>query len=320
MLNPDLLKAVILALVISIILGFVLIPFLRRLRFGQNIREDGPKRHLKKSGTPTMGGVIFLSSITITSIVFGKEYNDIYIVLLLTLGCGLIGFIDDYIKVVLKRSLGLTAMQKMLGLILVAVVFTLYIYNFTSTGSTMLVPFSSGFEFDLGALYIPFIVFVIIATVNSVNLTDGLDGLASGITIIVSIFFAIASIIFHNMSLAIFSSIIAASCLGFLVFNIHPAKVFMGDTGALALGGAISAVAIILKMPLFLIIVGGVFVLEALSDIIQVAVYKLSCTRVFRMAPIHHHFELLGWKETKIVTVFWAVSGFFGMIGLLALI
>lgn len=320
MVSIEIIYAAILSFVICVISSPIFIPILRRLKFGQSIREDGPKTHLIKSGTPTIGGIIILLGLIITGAFFGTKYKEIYTILFFTVGCGLVGFADDYIKVVLKRSLGLTAMQKLLALIFITVFFVLYIYNYTDIGSKLLIPFVKNYSLDLGMFYIPFIIFVILGTINSVNLTDGLDGLSSGITVIVSIFFVIASLIMGNITVAIFSAILGGSCLGFLIFNIHPAKVFMGDTGSLALGGAIAAIAVTLKMPIFLLITGGVFVIETLSVIIQVMSYKFRKKRVFKMAPLHHHFEMIGWKETKVVTIFWTITGILNLIGLLSLI
>jgi phospho-N-acetylmuramoyl-pentapeptide-transferase len=215
--------------------------------------------------------------------------------------------------------MGFTAMQKMIALIFVTVCFSLYFYNFVDSTSTILVPFTK-YKWELGPLYLPFIIFVILGTVNGVNITDGLDGLASGVTAIVSMFFIFASLLMQNLPLAIFSAMITGICLGFLIFNIHPAKVFMGDTGSLALGGAIAAIAVMLKMPLFLVIIGAIYVVEILSVMIQVTWYKKTGKRVFKMAPLHHHFELCGWKETKVVAVFWAVTAVLNIISILALL
>lgn len=319
MLNLDIVYSGVAALTITAVSGLIFIPMLRKFKFGQNVRDDGPKSHLKKSGTPTMGGIIIMTALIFTSMYFGLRYNGVYPVLFFTLACGLIGFIDDYIKVVQKRSLGFTALQKMLALTFVTVAFVLYIYNFTDTGSKILIPFVKGLEFDLGPIYIPIIVFIILGTINGANLTDGLDGLASGVTAIAGLFFAIVSIILGNIDMAVFSAMIAGTCLGFLIFNIYPAKVFMGDTGSLALGGAISAIAVALRMPLFIAIIGGIYLIEALSVIIQVVSYKTTGKRVFKMAPIHHHYELSGWRETKIVSVFWLMTGLLSIIGFVAL-
>lgn len=320
MLNNEILFALILSFTFSFLSGFIFIPILRKIKMGQSIRNDGPKTHLKKTGTPTIGGVIIFTGIVIGGCIFGPKYKMLYPIIFFTISCGIIGFIDDYIKVTQKRSLGLTALKKMVGLIFVSVTFSIYIFNFTNIGTGIIIPFFSDYLFDLKALYIPFTVFFILATVNSVNLTDGLDGLASGITIIVSVFFTIAALMQNNIIIAVFSALIAGSTLGFFIFNIHPAKVFMGDTGSLALGAAISAIAIVLKMPLFIIIVGFIFLLESVSVIIQVFSFKIFQKRVFKMTPIHHHFELLGWKETKVVLSFWGLSAIFSILGYLALI
>lgn len=319
MLNLDIIYAGIAALTTTAVLGLIFIPMLKKMKFGQNVRDDGPKSHLKKSGTPTMGGIIIMSAMILVSMYFGLKYNKLYSVLFFALACGLIGFIDDYIKVVQKRSLGFTALQKMLALTFITVIFVLYIYNFTNTGSKVIIPFIKGLEFDLGPLYIPVIVFIMLGTINGANLTDGLDGLAAGVTAIVGLFFAIVSTSLGNIDMAVFSSMISGVCLGFLIFNIHPAKVFMGDTGSLALGGAISAAAVMLRMPLFLAIIGGIYLAEALSVIIQVASYKTTGKRVFKMAPLHHHYELSGWRETKVVSVFWLITGLLSFIGFAAL-
>lgn len=319
MLNLDIVYSGVAALIITIVFGLIFIPMLRKMKFGQNIRDDGPRSHLKKSGTPTMGGIIIMMTLIFVSMYFGLKYKGVYPVIFFTLACGLIGFIDDYIKVVQKRSLGFTALQKMLALTLIAVAFVLYIYNFTDLGSKILIPFVKEYQFDLGPLYIPAIVFVMLGTINGANLTDGLDGLASGVTAIVCLFFVIVSIVLGNIDMAVFSAMISGACLGFLIFNIHPSKVFMGDTGSLALGGAVSAIAIVLRMPLFLAIIGGIYLVEALSVIIQVAAYKTTGKRIFKMAPLHHHYELLGWRETKVVSVFWLVTGLLSLIGFAAL-
>lgn len=320
MISINLLYAAGISIILTIILGVIIIPLLRILKFGQQVRDDGPKEHLKKSGTPTMGGVVILLCLIMVGLFFARSYSGMIPALIFTLFCGIIGFTDDFIKIGLKRSMGLTAKQKLLLQVLFAVIFVIYLNNYAGIDTKIIMPFMDNFQLDLGALYVPFVVFVIVGTVNSVNLTDGLDGLAAGITSIVALFFAIASIFMKNEALLIFSTILTGSCIGFLFFNIWPARVFMGDTGSLALGGALSAVAIMLKMPLFLIIVGGVFVIEALSDIIQVAYYKSTKKRIFLMAPLHHHFELKGWKETKVVTVFWIASGILNLIGVISLL
>lgn len=306
------------AFVIHVILCPIVIPFLSRLKFGQYVRDDGPQSHLKKAGTPTMGGVVILASLILTSFIFIPSNLDILPILLVTVGFGIIGFLDDFIKVVMKRSLGLNPLQKILGQILVTAVFGYYLLTATSIGSWIIIPFSGGFEIDLKFLFIPFLLVVMIGTVNSVNLTDGLDGLASGVTVIVATFFAIVSW-GQNSEITPITSAAVGSLLGFLLFNAYPARVFMGDTGSLALGGFVAATAFMLKMPLFLLIVGLIYVLEALSVILQVGYYKMTKKRIFKMAPLHHHFELSGWTETKVVAVFCIITAILCLIGLLGL-
>ncbi|KPU28324.1 phospho-N-acetylmuramoyl-pentapeptide-transferase [Caloranaerobacter sp. TR13] len=308
-------KIIIISFVITLILGPILIPILKRLKVGQNVRGEGPKTHLKKQGTPTMGGIIMLIALLITTLSSGLINRDMIVLLVATLGFGLIGFIDDFIKVVLKRSLGLRAYQKLIGQILFAVILAIYQSNTSILGTKVLIPFLDK-TLDLGMFYIPFIAFVVVGTVNSVNLTDGLDGLATGVTLIVLAFFGIASVTLGFNSVAIFSAALAGACLGFLRYNAHPAKVFMGDTGSLALGGAISTIAVLMNLPLILPIVGGIYFVEALSVIIQVASFKLTGKRVFKMSPLHHHFELKGWKETKVVVVFWITTVILCLIGI----
>ncbi|WP_427338495.1 phospho-N-acetylmuramoyl-pentapeptide-transferase [Caloranaerobacter sp. DY30410] len=308
-------KVIIISFVITLILGPILIPILKRLKVGQNVRGEGPKTHLKKQGTPTMGGIIMLIALVITTLSSGLINRDMIVLLVATLSFGLIGFIDDFIKVVLKRSLGLRAYQKLIGQILFAVILAIYQSNTSILGTKVLIPFLDK-TLDLGMFYVPFIAFVVVGTVNSVNLTDGLDGLATGVTLIVLAFFGIVSITLGYNSVAIFSAALAGACLGFLKYNAHPAKVFMGDTGSLALGGAVSTIAILMNLPLILPIVGGIYFVEALSVIIQVASFKLTGKRVFKMSPLHHHFELKGWKETKVVVVFWITTVILCLIGI----
>lgn len=300
------LEIAIYSVMISFILGIIfcplLIPVLRRLKFGQTERDDGPESHLKKQGTPTMGGIAILAAFAIGGIFFIKENPDGLVVLLVTLGFGIIGFIDDYIKVVKKRSLGLTPIQKIVGQFVITGLFTFYIIK-SGIGTDILIPFTKGMTIDLGIIYIPFLFVAVIGTVNGVNLTDGLDGLASGVTLIVAVFFMMVAWAAGSGILPI-AGAAAGSLLAFLIFNAYPAKVFMGDTGSLALGGFVAATAFILKMPIFILIVGFIYLIESLSVIIQVGYFKKTGKRIFKMAPIHHHFELCGWSETKVVTVF----------------
>ena len=294
------------AFLICIIIAPVLIPFLHKLKFGQEIREEGPVWHKKKAGTPTMGGIIFIVGSLLATIFVIRDISTI-VVMLFALGFGLIGFADDYIKVVLKRNPGLTAIQKLLLQIALSVAFVIVLNSLGMLNTDIYIPFTT-MSVDLGWFYIIFAAFIMIGFTNAVNLTDGLDGLATSITAIVSLFFAIATFFVGNRALAVFMIALAGGCIGFLVFNRYPAKVFMGDTGSLFLGGALAAASIVLKMPFILVIAGIIYVVEALSVILQVASFKLTGKRIFKMSPIHHHFEMCGWKEVKIVLVFCAVS------------
>ncbi|SCL84789.1 MULTISPECIES: phospho-N-acetylmuramoyl-pentapeptide-transferase [Tissierellales] len=315
----DIIRVIVISFIITLILGLIFIPLLRRLHIGQNIRQDGPKTHLKKKGTPTMGGIIMIIALFITSVTSGIMNKDMIVLLLSTLGFGLIGFVDDYIKIVKKRSLGLKAHQKLIAQIILAVILAVYQSYTSELGTKIIIPFLKSKYLDLGMLYIPFIAFVVVGTVNSVNLTDGLDGLASGITMIVMSFFGMVALNQGMNSMAVFSTSLAGACLGFLVYNSYPAKIMMGDTGSMALGGAVSAIAILLNLPLIIPIVGGIYFIESLSVIIQVVSFKLTGKRVFLMAPLHHHFEQKGWKETKVVLVFWTITVILCLIGTISL-
>ena len=302
------LTPVIISFIISVVLCPAMIPFLKKLKFGQFVRDDGPKTHLKKTGTPTMGGVIILFSIIITSLFYLNEYPDILPILFATVGFGIIGFLDDYIKVVMKRSMGLRPWHKLLGQIIVTSVFGYYLVNYTNVGTTMLIPFTGGFDggkyLETSFLFIPILFIIALGTVNGVNFTDGLDGLASSITLLVATFFSVIAIGIKS-GISPITCIVAGSLLGFLVYNVYPARVFMGDTGSLALGGFVVSAAYMLRMPLFIPIIGFVYLVEVLSVIIQVVYFKVSGgKRIFKMAPIHHHFELSGWPETKVVAIF----------------
>ncbi|MBS4882228.1 MAG: phospho-N-acetylmuramoyl-pentapeptide-transferase [Peptoniphilus harei] len=292
-----------LGLILSLILGKILIPVLKKLHAGQSIREEGPKSHMVKSGTPTIGGLIFLFSAIITTLLTGNFKVSVFMILFSTLAFGAVGFIDDYIKVVMKRNLGLRAYQKLFLQILTAVILIIYQYNSKHMGTDLYIPFLKDYR-SIGVFYIPFIIFVIVGTVNSVNLTDGLDGLSSSVTIICLLFFNVVAVKFQRYEIAAFSLVLAGALIGFLFFNKYPAKVFMGDTGSLALGGAISAIALLLNVPLILPIAGGIYFIETLSVIIQVVSFKTRGKRVFLMSPLHHHFEQKGWHEKKIVAVF----------------
>lgn len=312
-------RMIIIAFIISLLLGPIIIPVLKRFKVGQSIREDGPSSHMSKSGTPTMGGVIILAALLITVLTSGLKSSDMTLLLVSTFGFGFIGFIDDYIKIIKKRNLGLRAYQKLIAQIILAVILAIYQSNTSNSGTKIIIPFLENRYLDLGVLYIPFVVFVVVSIVNAVNLTDGLDGLAAGNTIIVLSFFSLIAMNWGMDSIAIFSSALTGACLGFLIHNAHPAKVFMGDTGSLALGGALSAITILMNIPLIFPIAGGVFTVEALSVVIQVASFKLTGKRVFLMSPLHHHFEEKGWKETKVVAVFWSASAILCIIAVIAL-
>ncbi len=307
-----------LTFILSTIATSLEIPILRRKRAGQNIREEGPESHLKKAGTPSMGGISIILATLITCAVTRQFSPETFITGFSFIAFGLIGFADDYIKIIRHNNLGLRAWQKMALQIIFAAVLSILITKSPEHGTDVMVPFTGEF-FDLGGLYIPFSIFVTVAIVNSVNLTDGLDGLASGVTAVVAVFFAIAGVILGMVTEASFAACMAGACLGFLVFNRHPAKVFMGDTGSLALGGGLAAIAATMNMELFLPIAGFVYVAEALSVLIQVASFKLTGKRVFKMAPLHHHFELCGLKETRVVAVFWAAALIFSAVGIGAL-
>ena len=295
----------------SLLIGPLVIPVLRKLKFGQSILEIGPKWHEKKSGTPTMGGVIFILAIIICT-VFSYKYTDTksYLVLFCGLGFGLVGFSDDFIKVALKRNLGLRAWQKLALQIMISVFFVFYGIEKGILSLDIFLPFFNTY-LNLGWAYIPFAIFVLLAVSNGVNLTDGIDGLATSVTVVVVLFFALMSAFLGYASVCILCFGIAGALLGFLVFNKNPAKVFMGDTGSLMLGGTIGALALIMKNPLILILAGIIYVTETLSVIIQVTSYKLTKKRVFKMSPIHHHFEMCGWNERKIVMVFTFVTVIF---------
>lgn len=310
--------AVLIAFLLNIVISPLVIPYLQKLKLGQYVRDDGPHTHLKKAGTPTMGGIIILLSIFITSLFFAANNKELHTVLFTILGFGLIGFMDDYIKVVKKRSLGLKPAQKIIGQLIVTIIFGLLLRYYIQQDTSVLLPFSGGKELELGWLYYPLLVFGVLGTVNAVNLTDGLDGLASGVTVIVATYFTLVAWGFQSNVLPV-SAAAVGSLLGFLLYNTYPARVFMGDTGSLALGGFVVSTAFILKMPLFILIVGFIYVVENLSVIIQVGYYKMTKKRVFKMAPIHHHFELSGWPETKIVTVFCIITAIMCLIGLIAI-
>ena len=317
--NYGIVKPVLIAFFISVLLSPMMIRYLHKLKFGQFIRGEGPESHLKKSGTPTMGGLIILLGIVIASLFYVRRYPMIIPVLFLTLGFGLIGFLDDYLKVVLKRSDGLLPWQKMALQIVVTAVFAFYLVNYSNVSLTMKIPFWSGHYLNLGWFAVPVLFFAVIGTVNGVNFTDGLDGLASSVTLIVAVFFTVVSL-GMNSGVEPITCAVVGSLMGFLLFNVYPAKVFMGDTGSLALGGFVAGVAYAMQMPLFIILVGLIYLVEVLSVMLQVSYFKATHgKRIFKMAPIHHHFELCGWSETRVVAVFSVVTAIMCLIALLAL-
>ena len=310
---------VLIAFALSVVMGPVIIPILRRLKMGQTEREDGVKSHLKKAGTPTMGGVIILVSVVVTSVFYLKNYPKIIPILFVTLGFGLIGFLDDYLKVVMKRSDGLYPKQKFALQILVTAVLAFYLVRFTNIPLTMLIPFSGGHYLDIGWLAIPLMFVAVLGTVNGANFTDGLDGLASSVTVLIATFFTVVAIGTKSGIEPITCAVVGA-LLGFLLFNVYQASVFMGDTGSLALGGFVASTAYMLQMPIFLIIVAFIYMVEILSVMIQVTYFKKTGgRRIFKMAPIHHHFELCGWSETKVVAVFSIITALLCLVALMAM-
>lgn len=299
---------------LAVLLGPLFIPLLRRLKFGQQIRTEGPQSHLKKKGTPTMGGIIIMLALLIAFLKFSDKTADFWVLLTASLGFGLVGFLDDYIKIVFKRSLGLTARQKLFGQLLFSVIVCVLLYNMGHS-TEVSVP-GTDWGVDLGWFYYLFVIIIMFATSNAVNFTDGLDGLLSGTSAIAFGAFTIVALHVSANESAVFSAAMIGAVLGFLIFNAHPAKVFMGDTGSLGIGGGLAAVAILTKTELLLIIIGLVFVLEMLSVILQVGSFKLRGKRIFKMSPIHHHFELSGWSEWRVVTTFWIAGLVFAIIGL----
>lgn len=311
--------AVVISFVITAVAAPLVIPFLRRLKCGQTVREDGPQTHLTKTGTPTMGGILILFSVIVTSLLFIEDYPKVAPILFMTAGFGLVGFLDDYIKIVCKSSEGLKPWQKMAGQVMVTGVFAYYLMYYTDISLAMRVPFCAGSYIDFGFWNIPILFFVILGTVNGTNFTDGLDGLAGSVTVIVTVFFTVVAIGMES-GIEPITCAVAGALLGFLLFNVHPASVFMGDTGSLALGGFVAACSYMLQMPLFLALVGIVYMVEVISVIIQVGYYKISGgRRILKMAPLHHHFELCGWSETKVVAVFTIVTAIMCLLGLMGI-
>ena len=320
-------KVLLLSFFITVILALIIIPILKKLKIGQNERDDGPESHMKKQGTPTMGGVIIMLATVISAIggviyYYKDEINvaqNILPLLFITFGFGLIGFIDDFKKLVLKNTEGLKPMYKMIGLLIISVIFVLYLIKFVDVGTETYIPFLKIYIDMPIWIYIPFAIFVILATTNAINLTDGIDGLAASISAIIITFLTVVSIMFDVQEITIFGTILIGACIGFLLFNMHTAKIFMGDTGSLLLGGVIAALSLYLKIPFLLIIVAIIPILETLSVMIQVAYFKKTGKRILKMAPLHHHFELSNWKESKIVSIFSMITLIACIIGLFAI-
>ncbi|KQL39526.1 phospho-N-acetylmuramoyl-pentapeptide-transferase [Bacillus sp. FJAT-25509] len=318
MLEPSILVAMITAFIIAVILSPIFIPYLRKLKFGQSIRDEGPQSHKKKSGTPTMGGIIILIALSLSALLISMYFDVLstrtYVLLFVTICFGVIGFLDDYIKVVKKRNLGLTSKQKFICQVIVSII-VFFAIRAMGISTSISIP-GTNYSFDLGFIYVLLIIFMLVGTSNAVNLTDGLDGLVSGTAAIAFGAYAVLAYNQHQLDVAIFSIAVVGAVLGFLVFNAHPAKVFMGDTGSLALGGALAAIAIVTHLEILLVIIGGIFVIETLSVMIQVASFKATGKRVFKMSPLHHHYELSGWTEWRVVVTFWFVGLLFALLGI----
>lgn len=323
--STSIIVAIIISFAVSVILCPIVIPLLKKMKFGQYIREVGPQSHQSKAGTPTMGGMIILASVIITSLVFifAEHNTEIVPVLFVTVGFGIIGFADDYIKVVKKRNLGLTEIQKLIGQVIITAVFCFYIMKYTDLGTSVIIPFTDGMEMVMPWwLFIPFIFIVVIGTVNGANFTDGLDGLATSVTIIISVFFTMVSI---ETGLEPIAAAFVGALLGFFLYNVYPARVFMGDTGSLALGGFVASMACMMKMPIFIVIVAFIYLIEVISVMIQVTWFKYTKKkygegrRIFKMAPLHHHFQENGYAETQVVAAFAIVTAILCLVAYLAL-
>lgn len=293
---------------IAVLIGPSIIEMLRRLKAGQTERVEGLESHQKKTGTPTMGGIIFLIPVVLIGVFYATSHKEVIPVLILTIGFGIIGFLDDYIKVVRKHNLGLRAWQKILGQFIVAMLFAVYVTIFTDISLAMRVPFTS-IVLDFGIWNIPIMFFIALGTANGTNFTDGVDGLCASVTAVVAAFFAVAGMHYGATGAEVMSSAMVGGLLGYLVYNVYPGKVMMGDTGSLAIGGFVTGIAYVMQMPIFIVIVGFIYAFEVISVIMQVSYFKLTHgKRIFRMAPIHHHFEKGGWSETKVVNVFTTVT------------
>ncbi len=297
-----------LSFIIAVLIGPRVIEILKKLKAGQTEREEGLESHQKKTGTPTMGGVIFLLPVVVIGIFYGASHKEVIPVLILTIGFGIIGFIDDYIKVVRKHNLGLRAWQKILGQLVVTIIFSVYVEIFTDISLAMRVPFTS-IVLDFGIFNIPILFFIALGTANGTNFTDGVDGLCASVTAVVAGFFAVAAMHYSATGAEVMSSAMAGALLGYLVYNVYPGKVMMGDTGSLAIGGFVTGIAYVMQMPIFIVIVGFIYAFEVISVILQVSYFKITHgKRIFRMAPIHHHFEKGGVSETRVVNVFTTVT------------
>ena len=317
--STTIIMAIIISFAVSVILCPIVIPILKKMKFGQYIREVGPKSHQSKTGTPTMGGVIFLIATAITALFYVGDYPKIIPVLFMTVGFGVVGFLDDYIKIVMKRSEGLNPIQKLIGQFVITGIFAYYIVTSPDIGTGMLIPFTGKYLQLPVWLFVPALFFIILGTDNGVNFTDGLDGLCTSVTILVATFFTIVAI-GENSGISPITGAVVGSLLGFLLFNVYPARVFMGDTGSLALGGFVASSAFMMQMPIFIAIVGLIYLVEVLSVIIQVTYFKKTGgKRFFKMAPIHHHFELCGWSETRVVGVFSIITAILCLIAYLGL-
>lgn len=312
----SLVKSLLISFFITGLLAPFAIPALKRLKFGQNVRSEGPASHLSKTGTPTMGGILFLAGISVAGLLTASRFPEGVLVLATTLGFGLIGFIDDFLKIALARPLGLRAREKLVGQALIAALLGLLAVSTLGRGTDLVIPFTlKTIELGMGA-YILFSVVVMIAAANAVNLTDGLDGLAAGVTAVTSLAFIVVALMLNKTGVALMMAAVAGGCLGFLIYNRHPARVFMGDTGSLALGGALGAAALLTRSEFFLLIIGGIYVLETLSVIVQVFSFQVFGRRVLRMSPLHHHFELGNWSENRVVITFVSATVLFSLIGI----
>ncbi|MBQ7481282.1 MAG: phospho-N-acetylmuramoyl-pentapeptide-transferase [Lachnospiraceae bacterium] len=316
--DMNVLWALIIAFALTAVMGPFVIPYLHKLKVGQTVRDDGPESHLKKNGTPTMGGIMIIAGMLLTSLLYVRDYPDVIPVLMMTVGFGLVGFIDDYVKVVLKRAMGLRAWEKLSLQFVVTAIFAYYMVKVAGVSMELIIPFTDGNTVDIGWAAIPLLFLATLGTVNGSNFTDGLDGLASSVTAVIAAYFGLIAII-EGSGVAPVALALIGALMAFLLYNVHPASVFMGDTGSLALGGFVVAAAYMLRMPIFILIVAFIYFVEVLSVMIQIGYFKISGgKRVFKMAPIHHHFELCGWSETKVVAVFTIITVLLSVIGFMA--